>query len=597
MLKQYIQILASESTTFSKDFSILAEFLYSYLPKLAKERYNYSYSLAKYKLVFKTTYHKSLIIGLKACLQDKGFLTPNVKRSFAPLLKKTITLEEIADLLVKLYKEKFHISLENTKEKAIFMAFYRIFREKEKTGDMRLLYVARRFLESRNLRNLIKTIKAEELDVKQVYKETESQFINLSKKLFKLRGTNPTKIQLARLKTKSIEIFKEWSVLNIATKILRKENLEEAWESEGFNSIEDIAKVKRLTASLKIPFKIHNKFRGKLGLGDTTALFKYYSIYGDLLNAVPNSDVIMNKNYDPEAYDSKKHKGKLLYCSHKVKKPGESREDYMNKKRQPIYTIKQSPQARSKAKFTNIAKLRETIVEVRNNYSRDIVNTKILPKFRMAALVLSLVDTVQARIGTEASEKKSGALGMVTLKRENIRYLIKTKSIYIKYIGKDNVEHNHKISDPKIVRELRKLMRGKDKKDNLFSMIDKEKKVTLRYKNMKEYFDTIGFEGSARDLRNLHATDKFNSILDKTKKEAIKGKKFTENQVLKQFNKTLEDIGKMLGHTTELMGMQAYIDPLAIYEFFKITGIDIPKKFIKILKDRGVDIPKIYKRK
>ena len=201
--------------------------------------------------------------------------------------------------------------------------------------------------------------------------------------------------------------------------------------------------------------------------------------------------------------------------------------------------------------------------QIRKDLNSDDDKTKIL------ALMISLIDRAYFRIGNDASVKEYNTRGLSTLQKRHIRFE-KDKTHFV-YTGKDGVDQHKIVADRKLTNLLKELVKKKGPQTYIFTYRDKGRDKRLRKKDANEYLqDHLGTDFSVRQFRTYHATRMAKEGLEKIKHK-------TEEGILNNYKKVLDEVAQKMGHTNSNTAPKHYIDAHVLIDFFKKHKIEPPK--------------------
>jgi len=160
-------------------------------------------------------------------------------------------------------------------------------------------------------------------------------------------------------------------------------------------------------------------------------------------------------------------------------------------------------QVRDEAKFDRFGAFGEALPGLRRRVKRDMALPG-LPKERVVATVVALLDCCFARIGNEQYARSNGSFGLTTLRDRHARF--DGSGLRLRYRGKGGKEHEACIDDRRIVHIVRKsqAIPGQE----LFQYVDeKGEGVPIGSSDVNDYLrDATGEEFSAKDFRTWAGT-------------------------------------------------------------------------------------------
>lgn len=158
---------------------------------------------------------------------------------------------------------------------------------------------------------------------------------------------------------------------------------------------------------------------------------------------------------------------------------------------------------RDESKFERTIAFGETLASLRRRVHKDMARTG-LPKEKVVATVVALLDCSFARIGNEGYARTNGSFGLTTLRDRHARF--KGSTLRLCYRGKGGKEHEAFIEDKRIVHIVRKCQDVPGQ--TLFQYIDEEGgHAPIGSSDVNDYLrDVTGAEFSAKDFRTWAAT-------------------------------------------------------------------------------------------
>ncbi len=159
--------------------------------------------------------------------------------------------------------------------------------------------------------------------------------------------------------------------------------------------------------------------------------------------------------------------------------------------------------ARDLAKFDRMRAFGKVLPRIRRIVERDL-KRKGMPKRKVLAAVVKLLETTFIRIGNEEYAEENGSFGLTTLRNRHVEVL--GGILKFRFRGKSGQQHEIKLEDKRLARIVR---RCKDiPGSSLFEYIDEEgKPQSLESGDVNEYLRSIsGGEFTAKDFRTWGGT-------------------------------------------------------------------------------------------
>src|ERR1700722_8132625 len=110
-------------------------------------------------------------------------------------------------------------------------------------------------------------------------------------------------------------------------------------------------------------------------------------------------------------------------------------------------------QVRDSAKFDRMAAFGEALPKLRRRLTRDL-KLEGLPREKVLAAVVMLLDTTRARIGNVEYARENKSFGLTTLRNRHVTFE-NDRAAVLHFRGKSGVQHELMIDDERIVRILR----------------------------------------------------------------------------------------------------------------------------------------------
>ncbi len=159
--------------------------------------------------------------------------------------------------------------------------------------------------------------------------------------------------------------------------------------------------------------------------------------------------------------------------------------------------------ARDLAKFDRMRAFGKVLPRIRRIVGRDL-RLRGMPKRKVLAAVVKLLETTFIRIGNEEYAEENGSFGLTTLRNQHVEVL--GGLLKFRFRGKSGQQHEIKLEDKRLARIVR---RCKDiPGSSLFEYIDEEgKPQSLESGDVNEYLRSITHgEFTAKDFRTWGGT-------------------------------------------------------------------------------------------
>lgn len=230
---------------------------------------------------------------------------------------------------------------------------------------------------------------------------------------------------------------------------------------------------------------------------------------------------------------------------------------------------------RNHTKFYRMLQFGYTLPKIRLQLEKDL-SLKGLQKRKVLAVVVSLMERTNIRIGNNVYEKLYGSFGLTTLKDRHVD--ISGQNIHFSFKGKKGVYHDIDLKNKKLAAAVQncKDIPGKE----LFQYLDEEgQRHTIESGMVNEYLKEIsGEDFTAKDFRTwsgtVNALIAFHEIGFAESNTAYKAK----------VKEALEKVAEHLGNTSTVC-RKYYVHPLVI-NLYENNSI---KKYLDELDEIEVD--------
>ncbi|WHF52283.1 DNA topoisomerase IB [Chryseobacterium gotjawalense] len=230
---------------------------------------------------------------------------------------------------------------------------------------------------------------------------------------------------------------------------------------------------------------------------------------------------------------------------------------------------------RNHTKFYRMLHFGEVLPDIRLQLEKDL-NHRNLDKRKVLALVVSLMERTNIRIGNNIYEKLYGSFGLTTLKDKHVA--INGQQIKFSFKGKKGIYHDIDLKNAKLAKAVKNCrdIPGKE----LFQFYDDEgKRHAIESGMVNEYIKEIsGEDFTAKDFRTWSGT--VNALI--AFKE-IEAQEIDGNQKSK-IKRAIELVASELGNTSTVC-RKYYIHPLII----NLYEHDSIKKYFRELDEIEID--------
>jgi len=257
-------------------------------------------------------------------------------------------------------------------------------------------------------------------------------------------------------------------------------------------------------------------------------------------------------------------------------------------KKQYLYTTEHKINATNK-KFGNLSLLVSLIPKLDKVLEED---SKLgdYDKNKILSTITKIILITGIRAGKEFHVTRNKSYGITSLRKKHIKFNDEKKEVILKFKGKSNIIHTHKINNEYIFNHLKniyKLKLSNDDDDKLFLYYDKQNKEVKKINefDLNDYLhNKIHPDIVIKDLRTylvnylLISSLLKNTTLKITKQSKPKLKKFIKQEI--------EKVAEYIQHTPSIC-KNSYIYPPIIEKFLNDPNYFLNKKgkTYEILKD------------
>jgi DNA topoisomerase-1 len=158
---------------------------------------------------------------------------------------------------------------------------------------------------------------------------------------------------------------------------------------------------------------------------------------------------------------------------------------------------------RDEAKFDKTVAFGEALPALRRRVRKDMMRDG-LPKEKVVATVVALLDRCFARVGNEEYAKTNGSFGLTTLRDRHARF--KGSTLRLRFRGKGGRTHEVEVEDPRIVHIVRRCQAIPGQE--LFQYLDPEGSASaIGSSDINDYLrEVTGEDFTAKDFRTWAAT-------------------------------------------------------------------------------------------
>lgn len=233
-------------------------------------------------------------------------------------------------------------------------------------------------------------------------------------------------------------------------------------------------------------------------------------------------------------------------------------------------------ETRNQTKFYHLIDFGNSLPGLRKQVAKDL-RLPGLPRQKVLALIVQLMERTHIRIGNAAYEKMNGSFGLTTLKDRHVDF--KDQTVRFKFKGKKGVRHEINLKNKKLAQLVKQCrdIPGQE----LFQYFDEDgNHYSVDSGMVNEYIrEHCGEEFSAKDFRTwTGSVEALSYLIDKCECETKKEKK-------QHVIGALDAVSEMLGNTRSVC-KKYYVCPLVVelYEESKLGKLDR-----KLSAEKGLD--------
>jgi DNA topoisomerase I len=168
--------------------------------------------------------------------------------------------------------------------------------------------------------------------------------------------------------------------------------------------------------------------------------------------------------------------------------------------------------ARDDHKHARMKEFGKSLGRLRAAVRRDL-KLPGMPREKVLALVVKLLDATQVRVGNEEYARSNGSFGLTTLRDRHARFPGRGK-LLLKFRGKGGAEHDVLVEDPRLATLVRRCQELPGQA--LFQYVDEDgRRRAIDSGLVNDYLrERMGEDFTAKDFRTWHATLHALKLLD-----------------------------------------------------------------------------------
>ena len=212
-------------------------------------------------------------------------------------------------------------------------------------------------------------------------------------------------------------------------------------------------------------------------------------------------------------------------------------------------------------KFRRIAEFARALPVMRRAIERDLALDGV-PKERVTAAAVRLLDRATFRVGSEAYTDRNGSFGLATIRKSHVR--IDGSTLVFDYVAKSGVRRMHAVEDEMLVPLVQQLKQRRTGGHELLAYREGRRWRDVRSGDINDYIkQLLGEEHSSKDFRTWHAT--VLAALDIAAAEIVDGGSTSRRRLL---TATVRHVAEHLGNTPTVC-RASYIDPRVFDRFLE----------------------------
>lgn len=212
-------------------------------------------------------------------------------------------------------------------------------------------------------------------------------------------------------------------------------------------------------------------------------------------------------------------------------------------------------------KFDRMAGFGKVLPRIRARVARDL-RRKGLPKEKVVATIVRLLETTYARIGNEEYAKHNGSFGLTTLRNRHVD--VRGDTVRFVFKAKSGVEATVGVTDRRVARVIKRCEELPGQ--NLFQYIDSDGvRRMVTSDDVNQYLRDVTREDyTAKDFRTWAAT-----MLAACALREVAGFE-SETQAKREVIAAIDGVARTLGHTRAVC-RRSYVHPAIIDMFLEGT--------------------------
>lgn len=222
-------------------------------------------------------------------------------------------------------------------------------------------------------------------------------------------------------------------------------------------------------------------------------------------------------------------------------------------------------EVRDENKFMRLPAFGQHLSRLRKQADRDL-RRQGLPKEKVLAVVIGLLERSLIRVGNEEYAKANGSFGLTTMRNWHVN--VAGSTISFNFMGKSKVKHRIEVDDPRLARVIKRVqdLPGQE----LFQYLDEDgTPCSITSADVNEYLKTAtGEDFTAKDFRTWWGT------LLAMVEFAGQDTPATKTEAKRTITAVMTAVSKQLGNTPSVC-RKCYVHPLVVgaYEQGKLPSL------------------------
>jgi DNA topoisomerase I len=215
---------------------------------------------------------------------------------------------------------------------------------------------------------------------------------------------------------------------------------------------------------------------------------------------------------------------------------------------------------RDLAKFDRMVEFGAALPKLRQRLRRDLA-LRGLPRRKVLAVIVSMLDTTRARIGNPEYARQN-SFGLSTLRNRHVQFIRDGRAL-LRFRGKGGVRHEIVVNDRRLARLVRRCQALPGQQ--LFQYLDDEgRRSPVGSGEVNDYLrEAMGGEFTAKDFRTWGATTRAVVLLSRTELPRHASESACKAEIIRVVRQVAEDL-----HNTPAVCRKSYINP-AVFEAWR----------------------------